>query len=150
MSGKVCRRLRNATSTNERPDAMRWAFRLAEAALDASRSPLERRVHTARRGLFWFVLVLWAVTAAAARRRAGAFRGLRAVIYARRASPGSSLGVTMIACRHRDAVPRVSRSVLRPCRTVLSTFGTSRLTADPGREKVVFVTDGLPFVGGTC
>jgi hypothetical protein len=108
-------------------------------------------VHTARRGLFCFALVLWAGTAAAAStpmpEPSAAFG--RVIYRAARIAGFESLGVTMIACRHRDAVPRrFAVQFFDPAGRVLSTFGNIAASPPiPAGKKVVFVTDGLPFVG---
>ncbi len=73
----------------------------------------------------------------------------RVIYRASRVAGFESLGITMIACRHRDPVPRrfavqfFDRSG-RP----ISTFGNIPASAPtPAGRKVVFVTDGLPFAG---
>ncbi len=73
----------------------------------------------------------------------------RVVYRAAKIAGFESLGITMIACRHRDAVPRrfavefFDRQGKR-----VSTFGN--IAASPpttAGKKLLFVTDGLPFKG---
>jgi hypothetical protein len=70
----------------------------------------------------------------------------RVVYRAARIAGFESLGVTMIACRHRDAVPRrfavqFFDALGRP----VSTFGTAVSPPTVAGKKVQFVTDGQPF-----
>ena len=73
----------------------------------------------------------------------------RVVYRAARAAGFESLGITMIACRHRDPVPRrFAVQFFDRGGRVVSTFGNIAASPPtPAGKKVVFVTDGLPFVG---
>lgn len=73
----------------------------------------------------------------------------RVVYRAARVAGLESLGITMIACRHRDRVPRrfAVQFFARDGRPV-STFGNVAASPPtPAGKKVVFVTDGMPFAG---
>lgn len=71
----------------------------------------------------------------------------RVVYRAARIAGFESLGVTMIACRHRDAEPRrFTVQFFDPMGRPVSTFGTVRVPPPlPAGKKVVFVTDGMHF-----
>lgn len=60
-----------------------------------------------------------------------------------------SLGITMIACRHRDPVPRrFAVQFFDRSGRLQSTFGNiASSPPTPAGKKVVFVTDGMPFAG---
>ncbi len=71
----------------------------------------------------------------------------RVVYRAARVAGFESLGVTMIACRHRDPEPRrFTVQFFDPLGRPISMFGVGRVTSPlPAGKKVVFVTDGMPF-----
>ena len=70
----------------------------------------------------------------------------RVVYRAARVAGFESLGIVMIACRHRDPVPRrFAVQFFDPEGRPVSTFGTSVSPPVAAGEKVVFVTDGMPF-----
>lgn len=70
----------------------------------------------------------------------------RVVYRAARVAGFESLGVTMIACRHRDPAPRrFAVQFFEPDGRPASMLGTSVSPPVPGGTKVVFVTDGMPF-----
>jgi hypothetical protein len=70
----------------------------------------------------------------------------RVIYRAAKAGSFESLGVTMIACKHRDPLPRTFAVQFfdlagRP----ISTFGAVHSPPIPAGKKVVFVTDGTYF-----
>jgi len=71
----------------------------------------------------------------------------RVVYRAGRVAGFESLGVTMIACRHRDPEPRrFTVQFFDPKGRPVSMFGVGRVTPPlPAGKKVVFVTDGMYF-----
>lgn len=70
----------------------------------------------------------------------------RVVYRAARVAGFESLGITMIACRHRDAeVRRFAVQFFDPDGRTVSMLGTSVSPPVPAGTKVVFVTDGMPF-----
>jgi len=73
----------------------------------------------------------------------------RVVFRAARIAGLKSLGITMIACRHRDPVPRrFAVQFFDPSGRLASTFGNIPASPPtPAGKKVVFVTDGMPFEG---
>jgi hypothetical protein len=72
----------------------------------------------------------------------------RVIYRAAKVAGFESLGVTMIACRHRDPVPRrfAVHFFDRAGRQV-SSFGVPWSPPTPAGKKVVFVTDGMHFHG---
>lgn len=73
----------------------------------------------------------------------------RVIYRAARIGGLESLGITMIACRHRDPVPRrFAVQFFDPRGGLLSTFGDIPASPPtPAGKKLVFVTDGMPFEG---
>jgi hypothetical protein len=73
----------------------------------------------------------------------------RVVYRATRAASFGSLGVTMIACRHRDPVSRrfVVQFFDRAGRPISPLGNIPASPPTPAGQKVVFVTDGTHFVG---
>ncbi len=73
----------------------------------------------------------------------------RVVYRAARVAGFESLGIVMIACRHRDPVPRRFAVQFFDRRgNPVPTFGNIAASPPtPAGRKVVFVTDGLPFRG---
>lgn len=70
----------------------------------------------------------------------------RVVYRAARVAGFESLGITMIACRHRDAVPRrFAVQFFEPDGRPASMLGETDTPPVPAGTKVVFVTDGMPF-----
>ena len=70
----------------------------------------------------------------------------RVVYRAARVAGFESLGVTMIACRHRDPEPRrFTVQFFDPQGRPVSMLGSAAFAAAAGRAKVVFVTDGMYF-----
>lgn len=70
----------------------------------------------------------------------------RVVYRAARIAGFESLGIVMIACRHRDPVPRrFAVQFFDPAGRPVSTFGTSVSPPVAAGAKVLFVTDGRPF-----
>jgi len=70
-----------------------------------------------------------------------------AVIYrAGKIASLESLGVTIIACRHRDPTPRnFTIDFFDPTGKQVSAFGPSFAHQVPAGKKIVFVTDGYYF-----
>ena len=71
----------------------------------------------------------------------------RVVYRAGRVAGFESLGVTMIACRHRDPEPRrFTVQFFDPKGRPVSMLGVGRVTPPlPAGKKVLFVTDGMYF-----
>ncbi len=71
----------------------------------------------------------------------------RVVYRAARIAGLESLAITMIACRHRDPVPRrFAVQFFDPSGRLLSTFGNIKAWPEvPAGKKVAFVSDGMPF-----
>lgn len=70
----------------------------------------------------------------------------RVIYRAARVAGFEALGVAMIACRHRDPVPRrFAVQFFDRTGRVVSTFGAVTSPPTPAGKKVVFVTDGTPF-----
>ena len=71
----------------------------------------------------------------------------RVIYRAARIAGLESLGITMIACKHRDAVPRrFAVQFFDPSGRLVSQFGNiSASPPTPAGKKVAFVTDGMPF-----
>lgn len=73
----------------------------------------------------------------------------RVIYRAARVAGFESLGVTMIACRHRDPTPRrFAVQFFDRAGRLQQTFGNVNASAPtPAGKRVVFVTDGLAFPG---
>jgi len=73
----------------------------------------------------------------------------RVVYRAARVAGFESLGITMIACRHRDPEPRrfAVQFFDRRGQPVPTLANFTASPPMPAGKKVVFVTDGLPFAG---
>jgi hypothetical protein len=71
----------------------------------------------------------------------------RVIYRAARIAGLESLGITMISCKHRDAVPRrFAVQFFDPNGRVVSQFGNIPASPPtPAGKKVAFVTDGMPF-----
>jgi hypothetical protein len=71
----------------------------------------------------------------------------RVIYRAARVAGFESLGITMIACRHRDPVPRrFAVQFFDRAGQLMQTFGNIAASPPtPAGKKVVFVTDGMPF-----
>jgi len=71
----------------------------------------------------------------------------RVVYRAARIAGLEGLGITMIACKHRDAVPRrFAVQFFDPSGRLVSQFGNIPASPPtPAGKKVAFVTDGMPF-----
>ncbi|MEB2284286.1 MAG: hypothetical protein OZ922_06390 [Myxococcales bacterium] len=91
-------------------------------------------------------IVVWAVSVAATPGQSPPFG--RVIYHAARVASFGELGVTMIACRHRDPVPRrFAVEFSGPEGQAVSSFGIVRSPPIPAGKKVLFVTDGTFFVG---
>jgi hypothetical protein len=110
-------------------------------------------VWTTRRGLCGLALILmvWADVGAAVPTPLPepAVPFGRVVYRAAKVAAFESLGITMIACRHRDHVPRrFAVQFFNRAGQRMSTFGNIAASPPtPAGKKVVFVTDGSPFAG---
>jgi hypothetical protein len=72
----------------------------------------------------------------------------RVIYRAAKVAGFESLGVTMIACRHRDPVPRrFAVDFFDDRGRPVSVFGAASSEPTPAGTKVLFVTDGMPFGG---
>ncbi len=70
----------------------------------------------------------------------------RVIYRAAKVAGFESLGVTMIACRHRDPVPRrFAVDFFDDRGRPVSVFGVAASEPTPAGTKVLFVTDGMPF-----
>lgn len=70
----------------------------------------------------------------------------RVVYRAARVAGLESTGITMIACKHRDAVPRrFAVQFFDPSGRQVSQFGNIPASPAPAGKKVTFVTDGMWF-----
>jgi hypothetical protein len=70
----------------------------------------------------------------------------RVIYRAAKAASFESLGVTMIACKHRDPLPRTfAVQFFDRAGRPISAFGPPHSAPTPAGKKVVFVTDGKHF-----